>query len=162
MESVLVTGGAGFIGSHLCERLLSRGVQVICLDNFDPYYSPEIKRDNISGLSGNGLFKLVEGDIRDKDKLIELFSAHRFESIVHLAARAGVRPSIQDPHIYQDVNIGGTINLLELCREFGINNFVFGSSSSVYGDSIKVPFSESEALSKPISPYAASKQACEL
>ena len=162
MESVLVTGGAGFIGSHLCERLLSRGDSVVCLDNFDPYYSPEVKRRNIQKALKNKRFHLIECDIRDEGKLAELFSSHDFSCVVHLAARAGVRPSIKDPHIYQDVNIGGTINLLEMCREHKIASFIFGSSSSVYGDSGKVPFSESDVLMRPISPYAASKQACEL
>ena len=162
MESVLVTGGAGFIGSHLCERLLSRGDSIVCLDNFDPYYSPEVKRRNIQKALKNKRFDLIECDIRDNGKLAGLFSSHDFSCVVHLAARAGVRPSIKDPHIYQDVNIGGTINLLEMCRGHKISSFIFGSSSSVYGDSGKVPFSESNVLMRPISPYAASKQACEL
>jgi UDP-glucuronate 4-epimerase len=162
VESVLVTGGAGFIGSHLCERLLSRGDSVVCLDNFDSYYSPEVKKNNISASLKNRRFHLAECDIRDKDKLAALFSSRKFDVVVHLAARAGVRPSIKDPHVYQDVNIGGTINLLEMCREHGIKRFIFGSSSSVYGDNSKVPFSENDILMKPISPYAASKQACEL
>jgi len=162
VESVLVTGGAGFIGSHLCERLLSRNKNVVCLDNFDPYYSPEVKKNNIAASLKNRRFHLAECDIRDKDKLAALFSSRKFDVVVHLAARAGVRPSIKDPHVYQDVNIGGTINLLEMCREHGIKRFVFGSSSSVYGDNSKVPFSENDILMKPISPYAASKQACEL
>ena len=162
MESVLITGGAGFIGSHLCERLLSRGNSVVCLDNFDPYYSPEVKKKNIAASLKNKRFHLAECDIRDKDILSELFSSRNFDVVVHLAARAGVRPSIKDPHIYQDVNIGGTINLLEMCRKHDIKSFIFGSSSSVYGDNSKVPFSEDDVLMKPISPYAASKQACEL
>ncbi|MFA5374650.1 MAG: GDP-mannose 4,6-dehydratase [Dehalococcoidia bacterium] len=162
MESVLVTGGAGFIGSHLCERLLSRNKNVVCLDNFDPYYSPEVKKKNIQKALKDKHFHLAECDIRDKGKLARLFSSGTFDAVVHLAARAGVRPSIKDPHVYQDVNIGGTINLLEMCREHGIKRFVFGSSSSVYGDNSVVPFSEKDVLMKPISPYAASKQACEL
>lgn len=162
MENVLVTGGAGFIGSHLCERLLSRGNSVVCLDNFDPYYSPEVKKKNIQKALKDKHFHLAECDIRDKGKLARLFSSGTFDAVVHLAARAGVRPSIKDPHVYQDVNIGGTINLLELCREHGIKRFIFGSSSSVYGDNSVVPFSENSVLMRPISPYAASKQACEL
>jgi UDP-glucuronate 4-epimerase len=162
LKCILVTGGAGFIGSHLCERLLSQGNSVVCLDNFDPYYSPDIKRKNIRELQKNELFQLAECDIRDKGGLARLFSASAFDSIVHLAARAGVRPSIKDPHIYQDINIGGTINLLEMCREYSVSSFIFGSSSSVYGENSKVPFSENDVLMKPISPYAASKQSCEL
>ena len=162
MESVLVTGGAGFIGSHLCERLLSQGRHVVCLDNFDPYYSPEVKKKNIQKALKDKHFHLAECDIRDKGKLARLFSSGPFDAVVHLAARAGVRPSIKDPHIYQDVNIGGTINLLELCREHNIKRFIFGSSSSVYGDDVNVPFRENQVLMKPVSPYAASKQACEL
>lgn len=162
MESILVTGGAGFIGSHLCERLLSQGRSVACLDNFDPYYSPDVKRNNIAASLRNKRFRLDECDIRDREKLSGLFSSRRFDAVVHLAARAGVRPSIKDPHVYQDVNIGGTINLLELCREHGVKRFIFGSSSSVYGDCEKVPFSEADVLMKPVSPYAASKQSCEL
>lgn len=162
MESILVTGGAGFIGSHLCERLLSQGWFVVCLDNFDPYYPPEVKRKNIARALKNKRFYLDECDIRDKERMSGLFSSRKFDAVVHLAARAGVRPSIQDPHIYQDVNIGGTINLLELCREYDVKRFIFGSSSSVYGDNSDVPFKESASLMKPVSPYAASKQACEL
>jgi UDP-glucuronate 4-epimerase len=162
VESVLVTGGAGFIGSHLCERLLSQNKHVVCLDNFDPYYSPEVKKNNISASLKNRRFSLAECDIRDKGELDGLFSSRNFDVVVHLAARAGVRPSIKDPRICQDVNVGGTINLLEICREHGIKRFIFGSSSSVYGESSDVPFSENEFLVRPISPYAASKQACEL
>ncbi|MFC1913739.1 GDP-mannose 4,6-dehydratase [Chloroflexota bacterium] len=160
MDTVLVTGGAGFIGSHLAERLLSRGDRVICLDNFDRYYSPQVKRNNIKKALDSELFELVEYDIRDD--LTEIFRSYRIDRIVHLAARAGVRFSISDPFIYQDVNIRGTINLLEQIKEYGITNFVFASSSSVYGASADIPFCEIDNLTKPVSPYAASKQAGEL
>jgi len=162
METVLVTGGAGFIGSHLLERLLSRGERLICVDNFDPYYSPDIKRRNIEHIIHDRNLELIECDIRDKEKLGKIFRDHRIDSIVHLAARAGVRASISEPHVYQDVNIGGTINLLELAKDYSIKNFVFGSSSSVYGASDRIPFHEDDSLTPPLSPYAATKQAGEM
>lgn len=162
MENILITGGAGFIGSHLVKRLLARGNRVICVDNFDPFYPPEIKRKNTECILTNGRFVLVECDIRSKHDLGEIFHTHEIDSVIHLAARAGVRPSISDPLLYQDVNIGGTINLLELSKEYGIKNFIFGSSSSVYGASDKIPFREDDSLGQTVSPYAASKQAGEL
>lgn len=162
METTLVTGGAGFIGSHLIERLLSRSNCIVCIDNFDPYYSPQVKKNNIKNFLHNSLFKLAVCDIRNKDDLEKIFLAHEINRIVHLAARGGVRPSINDPLLYQDINIRGTLNLLELSKEYGIKNFIFTSSSSVYGASDKIPFRENDNLVKPVSPYAASKQACEL
>jgi UDP-glucuronate 4-epimerase len=164
MENILVTGGAGFIGSHLCERLLSERVHVICLDNFDSFYDPNIKIKNVGGLVRRfpGQFELVTGDIRNREHLQEAFKKNRIDLIVHLAARAGVRPSITDPLLYQDVNIRGTIVLLEACREFGIKDFVFASSSSVYGENQRVPFSEGDLDIQPISPYGATKRAGEL
>ena len=162
METVLVTGGAGFIGSHLIERLLARGDRPVCVDNFDPYYPAEIKRRNIEHIAADERFALIECDIRDKEALGRVFHDYELDSIVHLAARAGVRASISDPQLYQDVNIGGTINLLELAKEHAIKSFIFGSSSSVYGVSDEVPFRDDGSLSPPISPYAASKQAGEL
>jgi len=162
MENILVTGGAGFIGSHLVERLLARGDRCICVDNFDPFYPPEIKRKNIECILTNERFELVECDIRSKHDLGKIFHTHEIDSVIHLAARAGVRPSISDPLLYQDVNVRGTINLLELSKEYGIKNFIFGSSSSVYGASDKIPFREGDSLPQPISPYGASKQAGEL
>lgn len=162
METILVTGGAGFIGSHLLERLLGRGDRIICIDNFDPYYPPEVKRRNIEHIINDKNLELIESDIRNKEELGRVFNVHTIDSIVHLAARAGVRASISDPHLYQDVNIGGTLNLLELAREHGIENFVFGSSSSVYGGSDRIPFHEDDSLTPPLSPYAATKQAGEL
>ncbi|RLB07729.1 MAG: epimerase [Deltaproteobacteria bacterium] len=165
MKRVLVTGGAGFIGSHLCQRLLREGYEVVCLDNFDPFYDPGIKRKNVEEIEaseGNERFLLVEGDIRDKSFLQDLFHRSPFNLVIHLAARAGVRPSIQHPLLYEEVNIKGTLNLLEVCRRFGVFNFIFGSSSSVYGRNRKVPFSEGDRLEAMISPYAVTKRAGEL
>lgn len=162
MSSVLVTGGAGFIGSHLIERLLSLGHAVVCLDNFDSYYPRQIKEKNLQKILNAPQFLLVEGDIRHREGLEKLFSEHRFDRVFHGAARAGVRPSIQDPFLYEDVNIRGTLNLLKCAVEHRIGNLVFSSSSSVYGNSSKIPFSEEDPAVHPISPYAATKRACEL
>lgn len=160
MSRILVTGAAGFIGSHLCERLLDGGHEVVGLDNFDEFYDPAVKRRNVRRLLGSDSFELVEADIRDAGALDDL--PEDVSSIVHLAARAGVRPSIEQPMLYQDVNVTGTQQLLELCRRRGITDFVFGSSSSVYGNNEKVPFSEDDPVDHPISPYAATKRAGEL
>ncbi len=160
--NILVTGGAGFIGSHLCEALLARGEQVTALDNFDPFYDPQVKRVNLAGCLASPLFTLVEGDIRDIEKVGEVFADGDFDMVVHLAARAGVRPSMEDPLAYQDVNVRGTMVLLEAARQFEVKKFIFASSSSVYGNNQKVPFSESDCVDFPISPYAATKKACEL
>jgi len=165
MKRVLVTGGAGFIGSHLCQRLLQEGYEVVCLDNFDAYYDPAIKRKNLEEIKapkGAQGFQLVEGDIRDKGLLDDFFRRSSFDLIIHLAARAGVRPSIQQPLLYEGVNVAGTLNLLEACREFGVRNFIFGSSSSVYGKNRKVPFAEEDMLEAMISPYAVTKRIGEL
>jgi UDP-glucuronate 4-epimerase len=159
--SILVTGGAGFIGSHLIDRLLKKGYSVICLDNFDPYYDSRLKRKNIKHNLDKPNFKLVEADIRDKKALKKIFEKNGIEKIVHLAAKVGVRSSIKEPLLYEDVNVRGTLNLLELCREFKVENFIFGSSSSVYGSTQKIPFSEDD-IPKPISPYGASKRSAEL
>ena len=164
MLKVLVTGGAGFIGSHLCERLLSDGNRVICLDNFDNFYDPNIKIKNVEGITEkfSDRFKLVTGDIRNHEHLKEIFQKNKIDFVVHLAARAGVRPSITDPLLYQDVNIRGTIVLLEACKANGIKNFIFVSSSSVYGENQRVPFTEKDLDIQPISPYGATKRAGEL
>jgi len=159
---VLVTGGAGFIGSHVCDALLKRGESVICVDNFNDYYNPNYKRDNIKDALQNPNYVLCEADICDYDKLKEIFEKHKPQKIIHLAARAGVRPSIQQPFLYEEVNIKGLLNMLELSKEHGILNFVFASSSSVYGNCKTVPFSESQNVDNPISPYAATKKAGEL
>jgi len=162
VESILVTGGAGFIGSHLVERLLADGRAVTVLDNFDPFYDKAVKRRNLARAEGHPAFRFVEGDIRDERVLAELFAARGFTALVHLAARAGVRPSIADPAGYADVNVNGTVRLFEACRRHGVERIVFASSSSVYGDNEKVPFSEEDRVDHPVSPYAATKKAGEL
>lgn len=156
---VLVTGGAGFIGSHLTVKLLSGGHEVTVLDDFNDYYDPAIKRSNLAPVAGQ--IRLVEGDIRDAVLVERTFSSGKFDCVVHLAARAGVRPSILQPKLYFTTNIDGTFNLLDACRYHGVNRFVFASSSSVYGVNRKVPFAESDPLERTISPYAATKLACE-
>ena len=158
----LVTGAAGFIGSHLCERLIRDGWSVVGLDNFDDFYDPAVKRANIRGCIESEQFKLVEADIRDADAVGSVLAGPDVDIIVHLAAKAGVRPSIKDPLTYQDVNVNGTMVLLEGTKRFGVKKFVFGSSSSVYGNNEKVPFSETDNVDFPISPYAAMKKAGEL
>jgi UDP-glucuronate 4-epimerase len=160
-DRVLVTGGAGFIGSHLCERLLDQGREVLVLDNFNDFYDPSIKRRNIEGVRNNPAYTLVEGDIRDEETVKGLFSSFRPGAVIHLAAMAGVRPSLEDPHLYNDVNITGTTVLLEVLKDHRVDNFLFGSSSSVYGAHDKVPFSEKDVLNRPVSPYAATKLAGE-
>jgi UDP-glucuronate 4-epimerase len=164
MPTILVTGGAGFIGSHLCKKLLRQCARVICLDNFDSYYDPNIKIRKVEEIREKfpDLFELVTGDIRSEDHLAGIFSSHRVDQVVHLAARAGVRPSIEQPLLYQDVNIRGTVTLLEACKKYEIKRFVFASSSSVYGEKQKVPFSENDLDIQPISPYGATKRAGEL
>jgi UDP-glucuronate 4-epimerase len=164
MSTILVTGGAGFIGSHLCERLLSDGVKVICLDNFDSFYDPNIKIKNVERMTKifPDLFELVTGDIRNPEHLNGIFQKTKVDFVVHLAARAGVRPSLADPLLYQDVNIRGTIVLLEACKKHGIQSFIFASSSSVYGENQRIPFTEKDLDIQPISPYGATKRAGEL
>jgi UDP-glucuronate 4-epimerase len=157
----LVTGAAGFIGSHLCHRLLADDWAVVGVDNFDSYYDPRIKRRNISNCLKNKNFLLVEADVRDSEAMDRVVDED-IRIIVHLAAMAGVRPSIARPLLYADVNINGTMVLLELAKERRIDKFIFGSSSSVYGNNEKVPFSEDDNVDFPISPYAATKKAGEL
>lgn len=161
MKNILVTGAAGFIGSHLCERLLVAGHQVVGLDNFDEFYEPSVKRRNLAECLTHSTFSLKDSDIRDIEAVSAACSGG-IDIIVHLAARAGVRPSIEDPLLYQDVNVNGTCVMLEAARRHGIKRFVFASSSSVYGNNEKVPFSEKDNVDFPISPYAASKKAGEL
>jgi UDP-glucuronate 4-epimerase len=163
LKQILITGGAGFIGSHLVDRLLLEGkCKIIVVDDFNDFYSPEIKRDNVAAHLENPNYKLIETDIRDADRLAQVFADTTFDCIVHLAARAGVRPSLTEPKLYAETNINGTLNLLELAREHSIKQFVFGSSSSVYGVNTKVPFAEDDRIHQPISPYAATKAAGEL
>src|SRR4030042_1448786 len=158
----LVTGGAGFIGSHLVERLLAEGNRVIGLDNFDNFYDPALKRRNLTRALQNPKLRLVEGDLRDEGILEKVFREEKIEIVAHLSARAGVRPSIQNPLLYADVNIRGTLNLLEACKKHGVRRLVFASSSSVYGNNPKIPFAEDDPVDNPISPYAATKKAGEL
>ena len=163
MKNILITGGAGFIGSHLVDRLLGEGDWgVTVVDDMNDFYSPEIKRANIAGHLRHENYRFVEADIRDDKALAAVFAETSFDAIVHLAARAGVRPSLAEPKLYAETNINGTLNLLELAREHGIRQFVFGSSSSVYGINTKVPFAEDDRIHQPISPYAATKAAGEL
>lgn len=162
-RSILVTGGAGFIGSHLVDRLLAEGGWHVCVvDDLNDFYAPEIKRANLESAKASSDFEFVEADIRDSGKLREIFDRREFDCIVHLAARAGVRPSLCHPKLYAETNIDGTLNLLELARDFEVKQFVFGSSSSVYGINSKVPFSEDDRIHQPISPYASTKAAGEL
>lgn len=159
----IVTGGAGFIGSHLMDHLLSSGDDVVALDNFDPFYPEARKRDNLAHAAQNPRFRLVEIDIRERKHVARLFDEFRPDAVVHLAARAGVRPSIEDPALYADVNVLGTVNLLEAaCKLDPLPRFVYASSSSVYGDRDNPPFRETDPVDLPVSPYAATKKSCEL
>jgi UDP-glucuronate 4-epimerase len=163
MRSILITGGAGFIGSHLVDRLLSEGDwRISVVDDFNDFYSPSIKRENIREHLANERYKLVEADIRNSASLEKAFAETHFDCIVHLAARAGVRPSLKEPRLYVETNVNGTLNMLEMARRHGVKQFVFGSSSSVYGVNEKVPFAEEDPIFNPISPYAATKAAGEL
>jgi UDP-glucuronate 4-epimerase len=162
MKRIVVTGGAGFIGSHVAEALLRRGDQLTIIDSLHDFYSPDLKRQNLEELRASGDFEFHRVDIRDKDGLRQVLSYARPDQIIHLAARAGVRPSLDDPGAYVDVNIRGTVNLLELSRDFEVQAFVFGSSSSVYGATARTPFSEDQVELRPISPYAATKLSGEM
>lgn len=155
--TILITGAAGFIGSHTSEKLLGLGHHVIGLDNFDAFYEASIKKTNISGASQNSNFTFYEGDIRDKQFLDGIFQSNDIEIVIHLAAKAGVRPSVLDPALYHDVNVNGTRCLLEAVNLKKNIKFIFASSSSVYGESNKVPFHEADKLDTPVSPYAATK-----
>ena len=162
-KTILVTGGAGFIGSHLVDKLLAEDAwQVSVLDNFNEFYSPEIKRANLAPHQDNPQFRLYDADICSAERLREIFAENRFSAIVHLAAWAGVRPSLLNPKLYTEVNVNGTLNLLEMAKEFNVKQFVFGSSSSVYGINSRIPFAEDDKIFQPISPYAATKAAGEL
>jgi UDP-glucuronate 4-epimerase len=163
MRNILITGGAGFIGSHLIDHLMAAGGwHVTAVDDFNEFYDPAIKRANIQSHLACPNFKLIEADIRACDRLSSAFHEKSFDCIVHLAARAGVRASLKEPRLYVETNINGTLNLLQLAREHGVRQFVFGSSSSVYGTNTKVPFNEADPIFNPISPYGATKAGGEL
>lgn len=160
--NLLITGGAGFIGSHLADRRLARGDRVVVLDDFNDFYDPVIKRANVAAHLSHARYRLVEGDIRDRALVDRVFAEERFDAVVHLAARAGVRPSLSQPILYEEVNCVGTLHLLGAAASLGRPRFLFASSSSVYGANSKVPFSEGDPVERPISPYAATKRAGEL
>jgi UDP-glucuronate 4-epimerase len=154
---VLVTGGAGFIGSHVVERLLQLDHEVSIIDDLNDFYSPELKRSNLTSIAETGRVRFYENDIRDVEDVFRIVKETSPEIIIHLAARAGVRPSLENPLLYEAVNVSGTMVLLEACRTLGVRKFVFASSSSIYGVADRIPFSEDDSLNLPISPYAATK-----
>jgi UDP-glucuronate 4-epimerase len=158
----LVTGGAGFIGSHTVDALLARGDEVVCIDNFNDYYSPQRKRNNLATASTFRSFKLYESDIREFEEMERIFSSEKPEKVIHLAAMAGVRNSVDFPLLYEEVNVRGTLNLLLLASRYGVTNFILASTSSVYGASKEIPFREDSAAIQPLAPYPATKRACEL
>ena len=162
MRTYLVTGGAGFIGSHLCERLINEGNNVVVIDNFCNFYDVKIKEKNVEELLKNDRFKLYREDIRNKDALNKIFDENNIDVVVHLAAMAGVRPSIENPILYQDVNCMGTQNILEEVKKHNIKNIIMASSSSVYGNCKQTPFKEDMIVDYAISPYAATKKANEV
>jgi UDP-glucuronate 4-epimerase len=162
MKTILVTGAAGFIGSHLCDTLLSRGDRVVGIDNFNDYYDPAIKEGNVADASRHEQFQLHRTDIRDRDAVARIVSESAPDSVVHLAAQAGVRPSLENPNLYHEVNVIGTQNMLDACRDANVPHAVFASSSSVYGSIRDVPFRESMDVSRIISPYAATKRMNEM
>ena len=160
--NILVTGAAGFIGSHVCEHYLNKGFEVIGIDNFDPFYPKSIKTKNLDSFVNNSKFHFYEADIRNSSTLQRIFSENCIEYVIHLAAKAGVRPSIDLIEEYYDVNVNGTLSLLQSMKASNVNKLLFASSSSIYGNNKKVPFSESDSVDNPISPYAASKKSGEL
>jgi UDP-glucuronate 4-epimerase len=161
--TILVTGGAGFIGSHLIERLLAESRHtIVCLDNFNDYYDPKFKRANVAPFAGNPRVTVEEQSFCNLDAMLALFKLHRFERVIHLGAYAGVRPSVQNPLVYEENNVRGTLVLLEAARAYPVERFVFSSSSTVYGRGAAVPFSEDQPLGIPMSPYGATKRAAEL
>lgn len=159
---IMVTGGAGFIGSHTVDALLARGDEVVCVDDFNDYYSPQRKRSNLSQAHGSPSFQLYEKDIRDFQEMERIFASEAPQKVIHLAAMAGVRYSVRFPLLYEEVNVKGTLNLLELASQHGVHSFVLASTSSVYGASKDIPFKEDNAAVKPLAPYPATKRACEL
>lgn len=160
--NILVTGCAGFIGGHVSEKFLANGHTVIGIDNLNDFYDPAVKNKRLQLLKKHGQFTFYKGDILNEKLVNKIFENEKIDRVCHLAARAGVRPSIQNPLLYEEVNVKGTLILLEACRNFKVNHFTFASSSSVYGNNKKVPFSENDNVDYPVSPYAASKKACEL
>ncbi|NTW01375.1 MAG: NAD-dependent epimerase/dehydratase family protein [Oscillochloris sp.] len=158
----LITGGAGFVGSHLTDALLHRGERVICLDNFTSYYDPRRKRRNIAWANKQPGYTLAEADLRDAEALEDVFATYRPKHVVHLAAMPGPRPSIANPTLYEAVNVGGTVHMLDLARRYEVENFVLASTSSVYGKAEKLPFEEVDRTDQPLSPYAATKKAAEV
>lgn len=160
--NILITGGAGFIGSKIARALIDRGDNVVLIDNFNDYYDPQIKRDRVATILADGKYTMYEGDIRDEKLTAEIFEKEKIDKVVHLAAMAGVRNSLLNPKLYADVNVMGTLNLLENARKAEVKNFVYASSSSVYGNNTKTPFAESDFVDHPISPYAATKKCTEL
>ena len=159
---ILVTGAAGFIGSHTCESLVKMGNSIIGIDNFDPFYSPKLKELNLAQLRQNSNFQFYKADIRDCHALNQILSSNQVDTVIHLAAKAGVRPSIDSISEYYDVNVNGTVSLLEAMRKNGVKKMLFASSSSIYGNNQKVPFSEIDRVDNPISPYASTKKSGEL
>lgn len=159
---VLVTGAAGFIGSHLAEKLVRRGDEVVGLDNFNDYYDPAIKRNNEKRLLKYAPFKMLETDIRDRPIILEIFEQERFDAVAHLAALAGVRPAVKYPDLYIEVDYNGTQNLMDAARFNKVGNFVFASTSSVYGNTERIPFVETDTCDRPLQPYAAAKRAAEI
>jgi UDP-glucuronate 4-epimerase len=159
---ILVTGGAGFIGSHLAEALLARGLEVTVLDNLDDFYDPRMKKKNMEPCLGRKGYRFVEGDIRNEGLVQKLFSESRFSTVVHLAARPGVQPSFRFPALYADINVRGTVNLLQQSVASGVERLIFASSSSIYGNTPVIPFSETKSPPRPISPYGATKLAGEI
>lgn len=159
---ILITGGAGFIGATLAGALAARGDRIVVVDNFNDYYTPQLKRDRLAALMGDHTYTLYKADIRDGKKMLRIFTKEKPDKVMHLAAMAGVRNSITDPLLYEETNVRGTLNLLEAARRTGVKNFVYASSSSVYGANTKQPFSESDMTDAPVCPYAATKKATEL
>ncbi len=162
MKTILLTGAAGFIGSHTAAKLLERGERVVGIDELNDYYDATWKEANLSKLTKNPNFTFIRADVRDLPTLEKIATDHQIETIIHLAARAGVRPSIEQPLLYEEVNVRGTLNMLQIAKKHQIKQFVFASSSSVYGNQSQVPFSETDPVNAPISPYAATKKAGEM
>ncbi|HET7115152.1 MAG TPA: GDP-mannose 4,6-dehydratase [Hanamia sp.] len=160
--NILVSGAAGFIGSHVSEYFIGLGHHVIGIDNFDDFYPVDFKKLNLQNLQENALFKLYKVDIRDRQSLDNIFSSQKIDVVIHLAAKAGVRPSIESISEYYDVNVNGTVTLLEAMKEYEVKKLLFASSSSIYGNNVKIPFSESDRVDNPISPYASTKKSGEL